>query len=73
MADHVESATKDKFVFLSKTPGAGHTRRNLATEVVKFFPVYPYLMVYRPETDPLQVVSILHASRDLEQILRDRL
>jgi plasmid stabilization system protein ParE len=68
MADHVESAIKDKFVFLSGTPGAGHTRRNLTTEAVKFFPVY-----YRPETDPLQVVSILQASRDLEQILRDRL
>ena len=69
MADHFESASKDKFVFLSR---AGHTRRNLTKEVLKVFPVYSYLIVYRPETDPLQVVSILHASRDLEQILRDR-
>jgi plasmid stabilization system protein ParE len=73
MANHVESAIKDKFVFLSGTPGAGHTRRVLTTEVVEFFPVYPYLIVYRPETDPLQVVSIPHASRDLGQILKDRL
>jgi antitoxin ParD1/3/4/toxin ParE1/3/4 len=73
MANHDESAIKDKLVFLSRTPGAGHTRRNLTTEVVKFFPVYSYLIVYRPETDPLQVISILHASRDIEQILKDRL
>jgi len=73
MANHVQSAIKDKFVFLSRTPGAGHAGRVLTTEVLKFFPVYPYRIVHRPETDSLQVVSILHAGRDLEQILKDRL
>jgi hypothetical protein len=40
---------------------------------VKFFPVYSYLIVYRPQTNPLQVVSILHGRRDVVQILKDRL
>jgi hypothetical protein len=31
------------------------------------------LVVYRPETKPLQVVSILHGRRDVQQILRGRL
>jgi len=42
----------------------------LTTEWLSFFPVYSYLIVYRPERHPLQVVSILHASRDHRQILR---
>jgi plasmid stabilization system protein ParE len=40
---------------------------------VKFFPVYSYLIIYRPQTNPLQVVSILHGRRDVVQILKDRL
>jgi len=39
MADHVESVIRDKFVFLAKSPEAGHHRRNLTQEEVKFFPV----------------------------------
>ena len=34
---------------------------------------YSYLIVYRAETMPLQIVSILHGRRDVEQLLRDRL
>ncbi len=73
IADRVESVIRDKFVFLAANPGAGHWRRNLTEEEVKFFPVYSYLIVYRPETTPLQIVSILHGRRDVEQLLRDRL
>jgi toxin ParE1/3/4 len=73
IADRVESVIRDKIVFLAANPGAGHWRRNLTSEKVKFFPVYSYLIVYRPETTPLQIVSILHGRRDVEQLLRDRL
>ena len=71
-ADRVESVIRDKVVFLSRSPGAGHWRRNLTDEDVKFFPVYSYLLVYRPMTKPLQVVSILHGRRDVERILSER-
>ena len=73
IADRVESVIRDKIVFLATNPGAGHWRKDLTDEVVKFFPVYSYLIVYRPETRPLQIVSILHGRRDVEQLLRDRL
>jgi len=58
---------------LAGTPGAGHWRRDLTDEPVRFFPVYSYLIVYLPETKPLQVVAILHGHRDVEQLLGDRL
>jgi plasmid stabilization system protein ParE len=54
-------------------PGAGHWRRDLTDESVSFFAVYSYLIVYRPEAKPLQVVAILHGSRDVERILSKRI
>lgn len=73
VADRVESAIREKFVFLARTPGAGHSRKDLTQEAVKFYPVYSYLIVYRPETKPLQIVSILHGRRAVRGILGARL
>ena len=70
-ADRIESAVREKMVFLAGNSGAGHWRKSLTNEPVKFFPVYSYLIVYRPDTKPLQVVSILHGRRDVEQVLRN--
>lgn len=72
VANRVESAMRERIAFLAGTPGAGHRRKDLTDEDVKFIPVYSYLIVYRPETKPLQIVSILHGRRDVEQILKGR-
>jgi plasmid stabilization system protein ParE len=72
MADRVDSAILGKIAFLAGTPGAGHSRKDLTEEDVKFFSVYSYLIVYRATTKPLQIVSILHGRRDLDQILKGR-
>ena len=56
----------------SKFPHAGHCRRDLTEADVRFYPVYSYLIVYRPESSPLQIVSVLHASRDVPRILAQR-
>ena len=72
-ADRVETVFKEKFAFLAAHPRAGHFRKDLTDERVRFFPAYSYLLVYRPETDPLQVVSILHGRRDLATTLQARI
>ncbi len=72
MAARVESEIRDRVVLLAKNPGLGHWRKDLTDEPVKFFPVYSFLVVYRPETKPLQVVAILHGRRDVERVLRQR-
>jgi toxin ParE1/3/4 len=72
IADRVVSTIRERIVFLAGTPGAGHLRKDLTDADVKFFPVYSYLIVYRPETDPLQIASVLHGRRDVEQILNGR-
>jgi plasmid stabilization system protein ParE len=72
-ADRVESVIRNKFAYLADFPHGGHTRRDLTSAEVRFFSVYSYLIVYRPETKPLQIVAILHSRRDLAQILPKRL
>lgn len=73
MADRVESVIREKIVYIAGTTGGGHWRRDLTDEPVKFFPVYSYLIVYRPGTKPLQIIAILHGRRDLERLLKHRL
>jgi|SRR6266568_7665085 len=73
MADRVEAGIRNRIVFLVQSTGSGHWRKDLTNENVKFFPIYSYLIVYRPETQPLQIVSILHGRRDVQQILKGRL
>jgi antitoxin ParD1/3/4/toxin ParE1/3/4 len=73
MADRVESGIRERIAFLAGAPGAGHRRKDLTDEDVSFSPVYSYLIVYRPQTKPLQIASILHGRRDVEHILKGRL
>src|SRR5216683_433106 len=68
-ADRVESLIRSKIVVLPDAPGIGHWRRDLTSADVRFFPVYSYLIIYKPETKPLQVVAILHGNRDVGKIL----
>ncbi len=72
MAQRVEAVIRDRIVFLAKNPSAGHWRKDLTSEAVRFFSVYSYLIVYRPDTKPLQVVAVLHGRRDVERVLRQR-
>jgi plasmid stabilization system protein ParE len=73
VANRVESTILERFAFLARTPEAGHTREDLTAANVKFFPMYSYLIVYRPRTKPLQIVAILHGARDLRNVLKDRI
>ncbi len=73
LADKIELAILDRIALLTTNPAAGHYRRDLTAENVRFFPVYSYLIVYKPETTPLQVAAILHGRRDLAEILKARI
>jgi plasmid stabilization system protein ParE len=72
MADHVESVIRERILFLAQSPGAGHWRKDLTDISVRFFPLYSYLVVYRAETKPLQIVAILHGRRDVEKVPKKR-
>lgn len=54
---------------LTKHPGTGHTRQDLADPKHSFLLVYSYFIVYRAGTNPLQVIRILHSARDVQALL----
>jgi len=55
---------------LARMPGMGHLRQDLADESLRFWPIYSYLIIFRPETKPLEIVRILRGSRDVLSILQ---
>ena len=54
---------------LADMPGLGHVRRDLASESLRFWTVYSYLIVCRPDSSPLQVVRVLSGYRDIAALL----
>lgn len=54
---------------LAGMPEMGHLREDLADEPLRFWPVYSYLIIYRPETRPIQILRVLHGARDVRSIL----
>ncbi len=60
---------------LAKHPRMGTKRRDVTPLPVRFWTVtkFPnYVIVYRPEAVPMQVVAVLHAMRDLKEVLKRR-
>lgn len=45
--------------------GIGHLREDLTDQPLRFWCVYSYLIVYRPETKPLEVIRVLHGAQDV--------
>ena len=71
-ADRVEQAIYLACEFLAKSPLAGTMRKDLTSLPVRFWVVPPfpnYFLVYNPETEPLQIIRILHGARNIPAIL----
>ena len=71
-ADRVCDALEAAMYKLAKQPGIGHFRTDLADRRHRFFLVHSYLIVYRFESKPLQVIRVLHADRDVQALLELR-
>ncbi len=69
-ADRVEQAIQRAVSMLAKTPGLGHIRSDLTSMPVRFWTVYSYLVIYNPDTRPLEVVRILSGYRDVASLLK---
>ena len=68
-ADRVLEALESAMSKVAKNPGTGHWREELTDKRHRFFLVYSYLIVYRHESRPLSVIRVLHAARDVRNIL----
>jgi plasmid stabilization system protein ParE len=68
-ADRVLDALEAAIGKLARSPGIGHWREDLTDKRHRFFLVYSYLIIYRHETKPLQIIRVLHAARNVQSIL----
>ena len=78
LGEHAPHATapvldglRDAMRRIADTPGIGRLREDLADEPLRFLPVWSYLVVYRP-TSPVEIVRVLHGSRDVVRLLGRR-
>lgn len=69
-ADRVEREIEQAVTRLAANPQLGHFRRDLTSKPVRFWPLYSYLIIYNPESRPLEVVRVLSGYRDLAALLR---
>ncbi len=65
-ADRVIGELEENFAKLAQMPGMGHSREDLLDRRYKFWSVYSYLVVYRWETRPIQIIAVVHGARDLD-------
>lgn len=73
-ADLVIDELFSAFEHLAQWQHSGHSRPDLTSKQVLFWPADSYLIVYRVrETGtPIQIVAVLHGARDVPAILDDR-
>jgi len=78
-ADNVDAADRwimklfDAFEVLARNPGIGHQREDLTSYTVLFWVVGAYLILYRADRRPIQIVAVTQGSRDIPAFLRRRL
>jgi len=72
-ADQILARLYDAFTRLGRTPGMGHHREDLADSRHRFWTVYSYVIAYRWETTPLQIIAVVHGARQLEAFFQQRI
>ena len=73
-ANRVESAILTACNSLARHPQLGTKRIEITLLPVRFWTVtrFPnFIIVYRPDTEPLQVVAVLHGKRNIKELLTD--
>lgn len=77
-ADSIDAADRwidklfEAFEALARMPGMGHKREDLTSHQILFWPVGRYLIIYRAESHPIQIVAVTQGSRDIPTLLRRR-
>jgi antitoxin ParD1/3/4 len=72
LADRVETELYDLFEALAHMPNMGHSRKDLTGRPVLFFPLYSYLVVYKPDPEPVRIMAVLRGTRNVRRVLKQR-
>jgi plasmid stabilization system protein ParE len=73
--DRVEQAIFDACAFLAEAPMRGHSRPDLTARTLRFRTpsrYSNYVVVYRPEKAPLQILAVMQGKRNIQRILKQR-
>jgi plasmid stabilization system protein ParE len=57
---------------LAKFPDIGRPRPEFAEPDLRFWNVYRYFIAYKEESGHIEVIAIIHTSRDIPALLADR-
>ena len=71
-ADRVIDTLFAAFEQLAALPGLGHRREDLTNRPLRFWTVEAYLVIYRAERTPIEIVAVTHGGRDIPRLLRHR-
>lgn len=71
-ADRVRDELLEAMRGLAEMPSKGHRREDLTKRPALFWPVRPYLIIYRAGSQPLEIAAVLHGKRNIRKILRAR-
>lgn len=63
-ADRLIDLFHEKFLLLSSQPGLGESRNELSAGL-RIFTVGKYAVFYRPTQSNIEIVRLIHASRDM--------
>lgn len=69
-AKRVRAELREAMRLLADFPGMGHRRDDVAHEALRFWSIYSYLIVYRPDTKPLEVIRVIHGARNVGRSFR---
>lgn len=70
MARHVLDRLEREIQRVANHPRIGHARRDLGDRRLRVWVVFSYLVVYRPTPEHVEVVRVLHGSRNLRRTMR---
>jgi plasmid stabilization system protein ParE len=74
-ADRLIDLLYQHFDRLAASPRMGHSRPDLLPDrpSILFWPAGTYLIIYRADCQPIEIVAVTHRARDISTFLRGRL
>ena len=68
---HVHTRLYECFLKVGSQPGLGHLRDDLDDESLRVLTVFSFLVIYRPQTKPVQILRVIHGARDVPMAVEE--
>lgn len=71
LADRILAECRDAIDRLIENPRLGHFRPDLTDKPLRFYRVYNFFLIYDPESSPLYIARVYHASQDIKSRMEE--